>query len=247
MSIFHMSVGENILKACKLRGLSLSRACSLADLRYSTLHSQISNGREIPFSTIDKLALALNMPLGYFSAHEPAIRIEPTADATPGQAKAARVLADQLQRETTALSDWGAQIGLEEVLDWLLSTGNRLVKHDWLIESVDLFYPVAKGDTMLHPYRIGANSLATRYFRLLGARNYNDVVGKFHRTFIESLIEAHLDASTRRYAITDVKIDEVVDGARITGTYRRLLAPVTDAKGDRFTLLFSKLAQFTAR
>ncbi|MDU8929608.1 helix-turn-helix transcriptional regulator [Alisedimentitalea sp. MJ-SS2] len=242
-----MSVGNNILKACKARGLSLSRACTLADLRYSTLHSQIANGREIPFTTIDKLSLALNMPLGYFSAHEPAIRIEPAVNASEDQVEFAKELASQVQQETTALSDWGFQIGLEEVLDWLLSTGNRLVKHDWLIEKVDLFYPVKKGDTMLHPYRIGSQSLAARYFSLLETKDYNEVVGKFDRDFLDGLIEAHLDASKRRYAITDVMINETVDGARITGTYRRLLAPVTDEHGQKFMLLFSKLAQFTAR
>lgn len=242
-----MSVGDNILKACTVRGLSLARACALADLRYSTLHSQIANGREVPFSTIDKLALALNMPIGFFSAHEPAIRIEPVEGASREQAEAARALAGQLQHETTAMSDWGFQVGLEEVLDWLLSTGNRLVKHDWLIERIDLFYPVAPGDTMLRPHRIGSQSLATRYFRLLGSTDYTQVVGRFDRNFVESLIEAHLEASKRRYAITDVMIDQIVEGARITGTYRRLLAPVTDEKGQKFTLLFSKLAQFTAR
>lgn len=242
-----MSVGENILKACKARGLSLARACALADLRYSTLHSQISNGREIPFSTIDKLALALNMPLGYFSAHEPAIRIEPSDDATAMQVHTARLLADQVQRETTALSDWGLQIGLEDVLDWLLSTGNRLVKHDWLIERVDLFHPAKKGDTMLRPYRIGAQSLAARYFQLLETSDYNAVVSSFDPDFVQTLIKAHLDASKQRYAIADVMIDEVVDGAHITGTYRRLLAPVTSESGERYMLLFSKLAQFTAR
>lgn len=242
-----MSIGESILKACKTRGLSLARACSLADLRYSTLHSQIANNREIPFSTIDKLSLALNMPLGFFSAHEPAIRIQPAENASAEQIAAAIDLADQVQQETTAMSDWGFQIGLEDVLDWLLSTGNRLVKHDWLSDRVDLFYPVKKGDTMLHPYRIGPHSLAARYFRLLEGKNYTEVVSKFDRSFVDGLIEAHLDASQRRYSITDVMINETVDGAHIVGTYRRLLAPVTDENGQQLMLLFSKLAQFTAR
>ena len=100
---------------------------------------------------------------------------------------------------------------------------------------------------MLRPYRIGSQSLAARYFRLLESKDYNQVVSRFDRNFINGLIEAHLDASKRRYAITDVMINETVDGAHITGTYRRLLAPVTDLKGDKFMLLFSKLAQFTAR
>ena len=70
-----MELGDSILKACKSRDISLSRACTLANIRYSTLHSQIHNQREIPFSTIDKLAAALNLPIGYFSSHKPTLRI----------------------------------------------------------------------------------------------------------------------------------------------------------------------------
>lgn len=242
-----MDLGDNILKACKARGVSLARACSLADLRYSTLHSQIHNQREIPFSTIDKIAAALNLPIGYFSSHEPAVRIEPDEEATLLQARAARALSDLLERQVAALADWGYQIGIEDVLDWLLAHESRLVKHDWLIERIDLFYPVKKGDTMLRPYRIGAQSLAARYFRLLDTNDYNEVVGRFDRNFLDSLLAAHRDVSGKRYAISDVMIDEVIDGARVKGTYRRLLAPVTTTNGQRLTLLFSKLAQFTTR
>ena len=242
-----MTLGETILKACKTRGVSLSRACDLAGLRYSTLHSQIHNNREIPFSSIDRISAALNLPLGYFSSHEPAIRIEPDEEASPLQSRAARALSDLLQRQVAALADWGYQIGIEDVLDWLLANDSHMIKDDWLIERVDLFYPVKPGDKMLRPYRIGKQSLAARYFRLLGTEDYNEVVSKFDRHFLDNLLEAHIEAGKRRYAISDVMIDEVVDGARIKGTYRRLLAPVTSADGQPLMLLFSKLAQFTAR
>ncbi|MDQ2090536.1 helix-turn-helix domain-containing protein [Marimonas arenosa] len=242
-----MSVGDNILKACKARGVSLARACTLADLRYSTLHSQIANEREIPFSTIDKLSAALNLPLGYFSSHEPAVRIEPDEEATLLQARAARALSNLLERQVAALADWGYQIGVEDVLDWLIAHDSMLIKHDWLIERVDLFYPVKKGDTMLRPYRIGSQSLAARYFRLLDTDDYNEVVGRFNRDFLNRLLVAHRDVANKRYSVADVMIDEVIDGARIKGTYRRLLAPVTTPDGQKLTLLFSKLAQFSTR
>ena len=92
-----MTLGDNILKACKTRGVSLARACSLAGLRYSTLHSQIHNGREIPFSTIDKLSAALNLPIGYFSEYEPSLRIEPDEAATALQARAARMTTNRIK------------------------------------------------------------------------------------------------------------------------------------------------------
>jgi len=239
-----MTLGDNILKACKTRGLSLARACSLADLRYSTLHSQIHNEREIPFSTIDKLSAALNLPIGYFSNHEPSLRIEPDEAASALQARAARALSDLLARQVAAMADWGYQISIDDVLDWLMTNESQLVKHDWLVERVDLFHMVKKGDKMLRPYRIGAQSLAARYFRLFKTEDYGGVVGNFEPGFIAGLIAAHLEAAKKPYTITDMAIDEVIDGARVKGTYRRLLAPVTTTDGQRLMLLFSKLTQF---
>ena len=238
-----MTLGDNILKACKTRGVSLARACSLAGLRYSTLHSQIHNGREIPFSTIDKLSAALNLPIGYFSEYEPSLRIEPDEAATALQARAARALSDLLSRQVAAMADWGYQIGIDDVLDWLMLNESRLVKHDWLIERVDLFHLVKKGETMLRPFRIGAQSLAARYFRLLDTNDYNEVFTKFDPGLSEKLIAAHLDAARKTYTIADMAIDQVIDGARIRGSYRRLLAPVTTEDGKRIMLLFSKLTQ----
>lgn len=57
--------GQKILKACKIRGLSLSKACAIAGINYSTLHSQIGNQRQIPFSTVDRFRVALNFPIGF--------------------------------------------------------------------------------------------------------------------------------------------------------------------------------------
>nr|WP_322867694.1 helix-turn-helix transcriptional regulator [Aquicoccus sp. G2-2]MEA1115016.1 helix-turn-helix transcriptional regulator [Aquicoccus sp. G2-2] len=76
-----MTPGDKILNACKVRGFSLARACALADLRYSTLHSQIHNQRPIPFTSIDRLATALDVPLDYFS--EASSVPPPTQTKTP--------------------------------------------------------------------------------------------------------------------------------------------------------------------
>ncbi|WP_322867693.1 hypothetical protein U5922_016660 [Aquicoccus sp. G2-2] len=141
----------------------------------------------------------------------------------------------------------GHQAGLDDVLDWLITNEGRLVNIDWLIEQVDLFYPAQKGDHMLRPYRIGSHSLAARYFRLLDTSDYTNTVSKFDRTFRDELVEAHLEASRKRYAISEMAINVEIDGARVKGTYRRLLAPVKTKDGTPLILLFSKLTQFTGR
>jgi transcriptional regulator with XRE-family HTH domain len=239
-----MPLGQRILDICKARGLSLSRACALADLRYSTLHSQIHNHRAIPFASVEKLANALDVPLSHFS--DPS-----STDAAPLQGASVTqtgvALSDMLSRQDTETGDSIKEINLEDVLDWLITNEGRLVNIDWLIEQVDLFHPAHEGDHMLRPFRIGSQSLAARYFRLLDNADYTNVVSKFDRTFRDELVAAHLEASRKRYAISDMAIDVMVDGTRVQGTYRRLLAPVKTMDGTPLILLYSKLTQLTGR
>ena len=49
------------------------------------------------------------------------------------------------------------------------------------------------------------------------------------------------------YLISDRKVDSELGGVRVSGTYCRLLAPVTDDTGQLFILLFSKLTHFPRR
>jgi len=240
-----MYLGERIMQACKHRGLSLSRACAAAELNYSTLHSQINKNREIPFSTIDRLGASLGLPIGYFSASKPSLHVEPSEAATAIQAEAARALSDLMRKQVAAMADWGYRIGTDDVLDWLLAENSQLVNYDWLADRIDLFYPAMPGDNMVRPYKIGAQSLSAKYFRLHDTEDFVQTVGKFDRAILDDLVNAHTAAADQTYVISDRALDQVVDGVRVRGTYRRLMAPVTDLDGQKLMLVFSKLTQFS--
>lgn len=239
-------LGEEIRNLCHDNDLSLSQACKLAGIKYSTLHAQISNDREIPFSTIDKLSAALNIPLSQFSETPHAPHNKNSADIL-NHVNAAQALADLMAEQVAAMAEMGYQIGTDDVLDWLTANNNRLVNCDWLIERINLYYPAQVGDSIPRPYRIGAQSLSSKYFHMLNTTSYSDVMDKFDQTSREEIIQAHLDVADMKYLITDRKIDAISDDGRVRGTYRRLLAPVVDEEGRRLTLAFSKLTHFSSR
>ncbi|MDQ2094011.1 helix-turn-helix domain-containing protein [Rhodalgimonas zhirmunskyi] len=242
-----MSLGQRLIDACRRRDLSLAAACRAAGLKYSTLHAQISNDRAIPFESVDRIATALNIPVGYFSETRPSINILATPDATDEQRKTAEDTAEGLIIKVAQDLEPAMQISTDEILDWLITNEGRLINHEWFLEHVDLFHIAKPGDPAPVPFRIGSKSLAARYLNLLDKNQYDNVVGTFDPGFVRKLVEAHLQAAQQRYMITDMIIDEVIDGRRVSGTYRRILAPVVTPDGIPLMLLYSKLTKVTAR
>lgn len=227
-----------------MRDLSLAAACKKADLRYSTLHAQIHNGREIPFSTIDKLATALALPISYFSEHAAPISFEPTDPFDQEQIETARIMSDLALKQARPNTQ-SFQISIDDVLDWLMANNSQLVNCKELIDWVNLFLPAKPGDTAPTPYRIGPKSLSAKFFRILNVESYNEIIQCYDEDTRRAIIQAHLDCADKPYLITDRKVDTVSKGIRVKGTYRRLLAPVTDTDGRKLTLSFSKLTHFS--
>jgi transcriptional regulator with XRE-family HTH domain len=240
-----MDLGDLILSACKSRGLSLAAVCKQAGLRYSTLHSQIHNHREIPFTSIDRLATALNLPLSHFSGNQSPMTFEPVPNANTLQVETARLLSDLVNKQVAAMTSHGYQVSIDDMLDWLIANNNQLVNCKELIDWVNLYLPTKPGDRIPTPYRIGSKSLSAKYFRILEVKTYTEVINCYDDKARQEIVQAHIDCADKPYLIMDKKIDTVSDGIRIRGTYRRLLAPVRDVDGKKLTLGFSKLTHFT--
>lgn len=239
-----MNLGDLILNACKSRGLSLSAICKTAGLRYSTLHSQIHHNRKIPFSSVDKIAAALNLPLNHFSEMRPPMSFEPVPSANSLQIETARLLSDLVSRQVATMTNHGYQVSIDDMLDWLTANNNRLINCKELIDWVNLYLPARPGDRIPTPYRIGPKSLSAKYFRILEVSTYSQVMNCYDEKTRQDIIRAHIECAGKPYLIMDRKIDTVSDGIRIRGTYRRLLAPITDINGKKLTLGFSKLTHF---
>ncbi|UYV37563.1 hypothetical protein N4R57_00060 [Rhodobacteraceae bacterium D3-12] len=226
-----------------MRDLSLAAACKKADLRYSTLHAQIHNRREIPFSTIDRLATALALPISHFSQNAAPFTFEPVDLFNDEQIETARIMSDLVLKQTRPTKR-SRQINIDDMLDWLMANNSQLVNCKELIDWFNLFLPIKPGDTAPTPYRIGPKSLSAKFFSILSVESYNEIIQCYDEDTRRAIVQAHLDCADKPYLITDRKVDTVSKGIRVKGTYRRLLAPVTDTDGRKLTLSFSKLTHF---
>ncbi len=235
------TVGDRIKDACKLHGVPLSTVCSQAGVTYKTLHTQIRNNRAIPFETIDRLSQYFNLPMDYFSAYRPTMAVRSEDDKSALHQHAAAAYTAALRNAQIEMMRAGQEVGTDEVLNWLSAQNGVLENFDAIRERIDLFEPVAPGDNMLKPHRIGRGSLATQFFKLEDEDHYVKTVGSFDRKLINNVLLAHLQASDLKYAITDIDIDVEIGADRIVHSYRRIIAPVKDSSGRRFTLVHAKL------
>lgn len=227
----------------KERSTSLSALCERAGVNYKTLHGQITNSRRIPFETLDSLAAALGTSVAVFSRNKAKLQIVPAQDATTLAAQRAADAYSRTLREAqmSNLGQSGGDFDTDDILDWLRSEGNRLQNFDAIRDQVDLFEELGPHDRMLKPIRCGRTSLATRYFRVSDEAHFVDRFSQFDQKLIEAVLQAHRNATGKTYQVSDVSIDVEIDGTRIDQTYRRIIAPVTDPLGARYSLVFSRL------
>ena len=235
------SIGDRIKELCVRNAMTLSEACTKSGVTYKTLHAQIKHGRAIPFETVDRMARCFDVPMDYFSAYRPTVGIQPSEKHSILHQRAAAAYTAALRSEQIELMRQGFGIGTDEVLNWLSVHGGVLTNFDALRDKVDLFEPVKMDDNMLHPHKIGAQSLARKFFRLEDEAHYERTVGSFSKTVINNVMLAHLDASKLKYSISDVDIDVSIGEAQVVESYRRIIAPVKDLNGKEYTLVHAKI------
>lgn len=236
-------ISEKITHLCKLKNVTLRAACQAAGLKYSTLHSQLANDRPIPFSTIEKLSRTLNMPLSYFSEQQPVFQFTPDASgALPSEMML--TLERSINKQAKVLANQGLNISIDDVLDWLVHVDYRLTDFEWIKDRVDLYHPLQKGAVMAEAASIGKNSLASQVFGFSDQVEESSYYEKFAPEDLEAIRLSHSTVKERKYTITDQSIDATVNGTRISGSYRKLIAGVTDETGSPFTLVFCRMIRF---
>jgi len=236
-------ISEKILHLCKLRRLTLRAACQASGLKYSTLHAQISNDRPIPFLTIDKLARTLNVPLSYFSDHQPIFQFEP--ENPDKQSEMMVTLERSINEHTRKLAAKGHHISIDDVLDWLVHDDFKLANADWIRDRIDLFHKRTQDHSFPVPSHIGKHSLSAQFLGLNTELNYQEHLTRIDPKLIEKINADHGAIEPQKYTVSDQAIDVTVNGARVRGSYRRLLAGVSNEAGEKFILVFCRLIRFS--
>ena len=235
-----MFIEQRIRGLCDKNGISLKAACEASDVAYGTLHAQLKRGREIPFSTMDKLAHFFEVPLAFFSEKRPSMSIMVDGTDTPITQKVATAYTSALKSAQLDLMRKGFGIGTEQILDWLAAEGGVLSNFDAIKDRVDLFHPIDAADTLMRPKKIGKDSLVAKQLGLENEDHYVELVGKFDRKLIDRVMSAHKKAESQPYLVSDESIEVVFESQRVVHRYRRVIAPVRDDKGNAFTLVHAK-------
>lgn len=233
-------LGDKILQTCKQKGVTLRAACQAAGLKYSTLHAQISNRRAIPFSTIDRLARALDLPLSHFSESRPLFQFTPDKDGTPPSAQV-KLLERSVNLHTGEMASQGLNITIDAVLDWLVNENFRLTNFDWLKDRVDLYHPIETDAIMARPYHVGDNSLSSRMLGFSPDTDLEDYFKNLEPNLLDEIRLSYAAVAPQHYTVTDQNFRSETGSTIITGRYRKLMAGVTDVDGSPFTLVFCRI------
>ncbi|MFS4579937.1 helix-turn-helix domain-containing protein [Phaeobacter sp. C3_T13_0] len=227
-------LGQRIKEACKLSGMKLKQACDRSGISYGTLYNQIKNEREIPFSSISKLAATLGLPLSFFEESRPiAQEIQPGADRWQ--------IAEHVNVDRAACSRAGFSVTTDHVLDWYQKEGAQLKNWEWLGDQIDLYKPLEATDSIMHPLQIGKRSTTAERLMLGGNRDFYHVVGSFDKRVIDRAMQSHKALQDVPYIVTDEELDVTVKGQKVLGGYRKVSMRLTDPDRGPVTAIFSKL------
>jgi len=189
----------------------------------------LRSGGKIPFETVVKIAREYRVPLETFtddpSDQERSVEYETLQYASEILDLALRRANNQLfvrQSEEVPLN-------LESFLWWWEANSGRLENFDSVKPYVDFFEPPANDSNIIKPFEVGPRSLAAIYFKLQSAKELSHTLEGFSAPLNRDLVSAHLTALDRNEpVITYPTLDESLpDGSRVTGKYRRVLAPLT--------------------
>lgn len=235
-------LGTKVSRFCEQNFGGLKAACIAADLKYSTLHAQISLEREIPFTTIQRLCDSAGVSLEVFSNTRATIGFTAPQTSDELHRRAASAYSQALRDVQAEMRRHGTDILCDDVLNWLHRNNGRLTDFDALRERVDLFEVPTADSRIMKPTRIGHNSLAAQYFNITETSEYGSRISMLDPGVVEHSLAAHWRVQkTQRYEIEDVSITARIDDRVIDETYRRVMAPVQTLDGKNLTLVFAKV------
>jgi transcriptional regulator with XRE-family HTH domain len=236
-----LSLHDRIRALPKETGVVLKHACQSVGVSYGTLHAQLQNRRAIPFETVEKLAIAFNVPLTYFATARGAFTITNETDQQARDIGSSELLANVKAAEAKAL-EAGIVPGIDMVLDWLDREGGVLRNFEFIRDKFDLFTPPNDDDAHLEPFALGKISPAAVYYDVSNEQEFRERLRKFPRKLTAELIASHLEVSrSTRYIIDDMDIEVPLERFRLSARYRRLIAPVQTEDGRRLNLVFARL------
>ncbi|WP_321829773.1 helix-turn-helix transcriptional regulator [Thalassovita sp.] len=235
MALIHQKVQAILAE----KNLNLRRAAISCGINYRTLHSAISNERDLTFSLLDPLTRGLGVSLSYFSSDVPIDKIKEHIHQTGPALIAIKTIEDAL---TAARENAKGRPNCSDFLDWWYRNDGRLDEFDGIRPYVDQFLPPEPDAALINPTEIGEKSLATKHFDLHETRHLTQTLEGFSYSANLSLRSAHMEALERgQPVVSHPQLHERLrNGEIFRSQYRRILAPVTLSDGTTGLLNFSE-------
>ena len=208
--------------------MSVRFAAETCGINYRTLHSALSDERDLSFSTLERLSAGLNIDFAYFSDSAPSVALEEQRDKDKSVDDALRQTRDSFDRTFREAAYAGRRVTLDRFLNWWVSNNGRLENFEGVSTHVDLFAPPGRGSKTIDPVQIAPDSLATKSFASRNVDDLKQTLSGFSGACNRKLVDAHVEALDRgEPVITHPVLDETLrDGRPFVRQYRRVLAPV---------------------
>lgn len=224
-------VAKKIEKACRDHGITLKKLCDLSDLKYGTLHQQISRGSPIPFDSIDAISAALDLPLDYFSARNVASK--------NGLQIARQVLGsiEELIRDEESRRD---RPDVAKFWDRLKNGNFQLEALGELLPFCDVYEPIGVTDRWANPVSFGDDSLSVKYLKFKDKEDYYHKLSEFSPEMVHRAAKCHLIARDQEFQITPEVVRETIEGRNVEGRYLRATARVLDERNRVRTVVLTQ-------
>lgn len=214
-------LGSKIERLCQQKQLTLRALCQISDLKYQTLHAQISHQRNIPFETIRKISDATGVALDWFASDEDSIKLStPELNALSGN------LIDQVIQSTKL-----HRANEERILDAHSLTliyyrsGGLLSALAPFLEQVDVYFAPKQDETRLRLYRMGSDSLTSRTLRRTDPQQLQKSLDNAPKTLRDSFLADYKRVASGEFLYSIETLDAFAADhkERIRLDYLRLL------------------------
>lgn len=203
----------------------------------------LANRSDPGYSSVVRICSALGLTPNQIAGLDDQISLAGSdADTSVVSAHAERILAAVTREAHRKLATRGAQPLLDDVLSWWYQQNGLLANFDTLSEHVDLYRAPDSDARLPDPYKIGAQSLATRSFGVNSTEHLRYLFSTFDATLSQSVAQSHLEVTKGDPQLSIQEIDVTLPGHSfpLRFVYKRLLLPVRDTSGNAYVLNYSQ-------
>lgn len=213
------------------------RAVAIAcGISYPKLNAALNNYSALDYRDVSAIEHRLGLGYGFFAQ-----QLSPTTE-NPADSDAVLLLNQALRLARQQKVRRANRVTMKQFLDWWYAHSGRMEEFDTIRERVDLYASPNPGSQLVQPLRTGRQSLASLHFELQNTQHLARTLQGFTPSLNRDLVEAHMTALKRgEPVLSHPSLNELLpSGQSFKRTYRRILAPVRDDKGNTFIVNYSE-------